>query len=220
MTEQNQGQNSGSAGANEGGQGSQSNSGVSDSNNTSNESSSQSVSSGSEDTRVVSKNRFDDVNRRMKEAEETVARYEQEREQAQEAKDQEKGEFQKIADKWKTKAEKLENELKQVKNDWTRERRINVWNNAAQGIVRSEAIMDAFSFLSDTELDSIDDTDPEAYKPLAQTLVEAKPYLSADGPRGAGSGGSRTPVQTFTNGSVTRDRSSIFQNKNKRKQWK
>lgn len=168
----------------------------------------------------IPKHRFDEVSRRMKEAEQTLQQLEQEREQAEEAKANEKGEFQKIADKWKTKAEKLEQENKQIKADWTRERRLNVWNNAAQGIVRSEAIMDAFSFLSDTELDSIDDTDPEAYKPLAQNLVDTKPYLGTDGPRGAGSGGSRTPVESFANGGVTRDRSSLYANKNKRRQWK
>src|SRR5215207_5094951 len=139
----------------------------------------------------VPEHRFDEVNKRMKDAENALKQLQQEREEQAEAKAQEQGQHKELADKRQKKIEKLESELKQVKSQWTEERRRNTWNNAAQGIIRSNAIGDAFMFLSEDELSGLDEGDEEGYKQLAQNLVEVRDYLAAEGARGAGSGGSR-----------------------------
>lgn len=165
---------------------------------------------------MIPKSRLDEEARKRREAEQELKRIQQEQEQAAEDRQQKQGEYQELANKRQKKIEKLEAELKQVKSDWTRERRMNVWNQGAQGVIRAEAISDAFSFLSEDELSGIDDTDEKAFTQLAQNLAEVKPYLAVEGPRGAGSGGSREPVATGAGG-----RKPLFHDaRQKRRQWK
>jgi chromosome segregation ATPase len=145
--------------------------------------------------------RLEELNRKKKEAEQRakdaearLRQIESEREQQQEERAQQQGQYQEIAEKRQKKIEKLEAELKQTREAWTEERRRNTWNRAAQGVVKPTAVQDAFLFLSEEDLSGVDDGDEAAFKKLAENLVEVRDYLAADGPRGAGSGGSRHPV--------------------------
>ncbi len=149
----------------------------------------------------IPKHRFDQVNQRAKDAEAKLQSLEQESEQAQEERSAKQGEYQELADKRLGKIKKLEEELKEVRSEWTRERRMNVWSRAAQGIVKQNAIADAFSFVSEDELAGIDESDESSFRALAQNLVEMRDYLAAEGPKGAGSFGSRKPVLSGPGGS-------------------
>jgi hypothetical protein len=199
----------------------------------------QDTTSSDERSKYIPRDRFDDVNKqksqaerqraqaekRAREAEERLRQHESQQEQQQEERQQRQGEYQELAQKRQRKIEKLEAELKTVKAQWTEERRRNTWNKAAQGIVKSNAIPDAFLFLSDDELSGIDEGDIEGYKTLANNLVEVRDYLAADGIRGAGSGGSRSPVIGNVGGGngaqSSGGRDIIFHNPRKRKRpWK
>jgi flagellar biosynthesis GTPase FlhF len=199
----------------------------------------ESSSSSEQREKYIPRDRFDDVNKqksqaerqrtqaekRARDAEEKLRQYETQQEQQQEDRQQRQGEYQELAAKRQRKIEKLEAELNTVKGQWTEERRRNTWNKAAQGIVKPNAIPDAFLFLSDDELSNIDEGDIEGYKQLANNLIEVRDYLAADGVRGAGSGGSRIPVVGNTGSSNgqqgARNRDIIFHNpRKKRRPWK
>lgn len=181
-----------------------------------------------DNSHMIPKGRLNEEIKKRREIETELAQIKETQEREQEERQQQKGEYQKLSEKYKGDLAKEKAAHAETKQAWQRERRINVWNQAAQGIVKPEAVSDAFSFLAKEELDNIDDTDPEAYKPLAQTLVELKPYLAADGPRGAGSGGSAVPVlghRGSPNGqrrdTQTTDRKPLFHDQQrKRKPWK
>lgn len=150
----------------------------------------------------IPKHRLDQEAAKRREAEAELARIRQEQEAQQEERQQKQGEYQELADKRQKKIQKLEQELKETKAEWTRERRMNIWSRAAQGVVKQNAIADAFSFLSEDDLSNIDDSDESAFRQLAQNLVEVRDYLAAEGVRGAGSGGSSRPVIVGENGAA------------------
>lgn len=189
----------------------------------------QSASQGGGDEPRVPKHRFDEVNKRMKDAEKALQDFHQEREQQQEDRATKQGEYQELADKRQKTIEKLKAENAQMKGDWTRERRMNVWNRAAQGIIRPEAIADAFFFLSEDELNNADESDEATFKQLAQNQVEVRTYLGVDGPRGAGSGGSDKLVLGHAGspdgtrkqeGAASAGRQPLFKREGRRPSWK
>lgn len=193
---------------------------------------------GSEESRekYVPRSRFDEVNtkkaeadRRARDAEAKLQQLESEREQQQEERASKQGEYQQLAEKRQKKIDALQTELNQVKAQWTEERRRNTWNEAAQGVIKGNAIKDAFLFLSEDELSALDEGDTEGYKRLAQNLVEVRDYLGAEGARGAGSGGSRVPVAGLASnqnggangGQQGSGRQPLFHNPSKRRRlWK
>lgn len=117
-----------------------------------------------------------------------------ERDSEESEKDQKRGEFEKIAERERKKREAAEEEVKSLKTAMLRKDQRAAFYEAARGVIRSEAVADAFSMLSTEDLDSTDATDEDTFKKMAQSLAESKTYL-ADTPQGAGSGrGAGRPV--------------------------
>lgn len=149
--------------------------------------------SGDSQQPMIPKGRFDQVANERKQALSRLAELESEREREAEERAKKQGEYQSLADKYKKQADTEKQKRQEIENSWTRERRLNVWSRASSGIIKSEAMVDAFSMLDDTDFQNVDEEDEAGFKRLAETLADRKPYLS-DGPRGSGSGGSRNPV--------------------------
>lgn len=109
-------------------------------------------------------------------------------------KDEKRGEFEKVAERERKKRETAEEEVKSLKTAMLRKDQRAAFYEAARGVIRSEAVGDAFGMLGTEDLDSTDAADQDAFKKMAQSLAESKTYL-ADTPQGAGSGrGAGRPV--------------------------
>ncbi len=154
-------------------------------------------------TPQIPKFRLDQESRKRQAAEEKAREAErkyqeliEQRENEESEKDRKKGEFERIAERAQKKAENAEKEQKKAEKERdearrdleTYKRRV-AFSGAAAGVVRAEAINDAFGMIPPEDWEGIDHSDAEKVKRLAQQLVESRPYL-ADNPRGAGSGGS------------------------------
>lgn len=142
---------------------------------------------------MIPKGRFDQINKERRELADRLAKLEGEQEAQAEERAKKQGEYQQLADKYKKQAQTEKEKRQQVEANWTRERRLNVWNRAASGIIKAEALADAFSMLSESDFSNVDEEDEAGFKRLAEQQAELRPYM-ADSPRGAGSGGSRSPV--------------------------
>jgi hypothetical protein len=183
----------------------------------------------------VPRDRFDDVNnkkseaeRRAREAEQRLQQMEAEREQQQEQRAQAQGEWQQVAEKRLKTIQQRDARIKELEAQIVRDRRYRAFVTGSSGLILGEALDDAFAMVSDDEWKSVDDQDPEAVRTLAQSLAERKPYLSAGQVRGAGSGGSKTPVlghagspngQQRQNTATVGGRQVMFKG-NRRRPWK
>jgi hypothetical protein len=142
---------------------------------------------------MIPKGRWDETNREKKELAAKLEAIHAEREREAEERAKKQGEYQSLADKYKKQAETEKQRRLEIESSWTRERRLNVWSRASSGIIKAEAMADAFSMLDETDFENVSEEDEAGFKRLAESLADRKPYL-ADGPRGAGSGGSKSPV--------------------------
>lgn len=194
--------------------------------------SSEAGNSSGDGERSVPYHRFQELNQTNKQLKAQLDEIRAEQERVEEERAQKQGEYQKLADKYKSQAQTEKEKRQQLEANWERERRLNVWVGAAAGIVKQEAVIDAFSMLDEDDFANVDSKDDKQMKRLAEMLVERKPYL-ADGPVGAGSGGSERPilgnVQSSEGGVVRRGNSEIpmtssgrfiFKQPNKRRSWK
>lgn len=153
---------------------------------------------------MIPKGRWDEINKAKNELASQLAEIEAEREREAEERAKKQGEYQSLADKYKKQAETEKQKRQEIESSWTRERRLNVWGRASSGIIKPEAMVDAFSMLDETDFANVSEEDEAGFKRLAESLADRKPYLS-DGPRGSGSGGSKSPVlgsPTSPNGQV------------------
>ncbi len=91
------------------------------------------------------------------------------------------------------KLSETEGTVKDLRTEALRKDQRATFFEAAQGVLRPEAIGDAFAMLPADDLDATDAANADAFKKMAQDLAERKTYL-ADSPRGAGSGGSDRQV--------------------------
>lgn len=155
---------------------------------------------------TIPKHRFDEESQKRKDAEQKLKDAERrlealERKQAETDSDYKKlyEDEQKKIQRIQGKLTERENEVTSLKTDALRKDQRATFFEAAQGVLRPEAIGDAFSMLSSDDLDSTDATNTEAFTKMAQDLAEKKTYLS-DSPRGAGSGGSDRQVVMAGNG--------------------
>ena len=142
---------------------------------------------------VVPYERFKAQLDRAKEAEKQATEAQQKLDSLDEEKEKEKGEWEKLANRRQTQLDAEKKAHAETKAEFARFRRMHVWQTAADGVIKPEAIEDAYSFIDEEEWNAIDDTDVNAVRSMAQTLAEQREYL-ADGPRGTGSGGSGRPV--------------------------
>jgi hypothetical protein len=138
------------------------------------------------DEPTIPKHRYDEVNKRAKAAEKELARIQQEQEQKQEQQAQQQGEWQQVAD--------------------VTDRRFRAWTQGANGIIRSDAIGDAFEYITEDEWQTVNEEDENSIRMLAQGLAERKSFL-AGGPIGSGSGGSSRPVFAGSSNNVPSNRS-------------
>lgn len=171
---------------------------------------------------AIPKSRFDEVNRRMKEAEKKAQELETANQQRDEERAQSQGEFQQLAEKRQKKIDTLTEEVTDLKSQIVRDKRYRSFVGAASGIVLSEAYDDAFSMITEDEWSSANEDDVNSVRMLAQSIAERKSYLAA-GPRGSGSGGSARPVfgaVAANGGSSQGDGRKPFQFKSTQKHWK
>lgn len=178
-----------------------------------------------DDGHMIPKGRFDQINKERRELADRLAKLEGEQEAQAEERAKKQGEYQQLADKYKKQAVAEKEKRQQIEANWTRERRRNVWNRAASGIIKAEAISDAFDMLNETDFANIDEQDEAGFTRLAEQQAELRPYM-ADGPRGAGSGGSRSPVLAVGNSAGPDKRTPgskhrpLFENSTRRPSWK
>lgn len=169
---------------------------------------------------AIPKSRFDEVNRRMKDAEKKAQDMETAQSQREEQQAQAQGEYQKLAEK---RGEALVNKdarIKELENQIVTDKRYRSFVSAANGTILPEAFDDAFSMLTSDEWASVNEDDENGVRMLAQGLADRKPYLAA-APRGSGSGGSRRPVFGLeSNGEAKRDGIRPFQIKPAQRHWK
>lgn len=190
------------------------------------------AANGGDPDRTVPYHRFQEVNQSYKQLQTELDSIRQQQEQAEEERAQKQGEYQKIAEKYKSQAQQEKDKRQAIEQSWERERRLNVWVGAAAGVIKQEAVVDAFGMLDESEFANVDPKDESQVRRLAEMLVERKPYL-ADGPVGAGSGGSDRPIlgaPQSPNGQVRQSNGSnipmtssgrmIFKKPNKRPSWK
>ena len=161
----------------------------------------------SQSQNTVPSHRLREETEKRRQAEARIQELENAQQQQEEQKAQEQGEWQEVAVKRQEKIEKLQGELEQVKAQQTRDARYRIFSRAAAGVLLPEAIDDAFTMLSEDDVNDASLEDENSWTALAQRLAERKPYLS-DGARGNGSGGSGRPVLNGNSGSK-RGRSAI-----------
>ena len=155
----------------------------------------------------VPKFRLDQEAEKRRKAEEKAAELEgrlkaleEERDNEESEKDKKKGEFERIAERERKKREEAEAKREEAERERdeahrnldTYKRRV-AFSSAARGVIRPEAIDDAFSMIPAEDFEGVDISNVEKVKKLAQGLAENKPYL-AEAQKGAGSGGSDRPV--------------------------
>lgn len=148
---------------------------------------------GTSEKAPVAYHRFEDVNRRMQEAERKAAEMEAAQQQREEEAAQQQGEYQKLAETRKNKLETAENRIKALEAQIVRDERYRAFVGGSQGVILPEALDDAFEMITEEEFKSVQPGDEGGFRMLAQNLADRKPYL-ADGARGAGSRGSDKPV--------------------------
>lgn len=168
---------------------------------------------------TIPKHRFDEVSKRAKEAEAQVQKMEAEQSQRDEQQAQAQGEYQKLAEKRGEALKKRDERIKELEDQITHDRRYRAFVGAATGTILPEAFDDAFGMLSNDEWSSVNESDENGVKMLAQGLAERKPYLAAT-TRGSGSGGSRQPVLGLKSNNDSDRGSKPFQFKNTAKHWK
>ncbi len=166
-----------------------------------------------QETATVPSHRLREETQKRQEAEKRLSEIENERAQHEEKQAKEQGEWQQVAEKRQQKVQTLEEELNSLKAQVTRDARHRAFSRAAQGVLLTEAVDDAFEMLSEEDLKDASLEDENSWTALSQRIAERKPYL-ADGHRGTGSGGSNRPVLTAqsTNG---RGKSAIADMKDK-----
>ncbi len=142
---------------------------------------------------MIPKGRFDEEAKRRKEAERKLTEIEQVQQQREEERAQAQGEYQQLAEKRQKKIDSLQKEISDLKNQITRDSRYRVWTAAAAGVVRPNAISDAFDMVSEDEWSTVNLDDDASVRRVAQDLIDRKDYLAAS-PTGAGSRGSSNPV--------------------------
>jgi hypothetical protein len=162
--------------------------------NTSEERRSQTLRDGTDSEKSVPYSRLQQEIKEKREYKQRVEQMEAQQEQEAEERAKKRGEYETVANRAKAQAEKEKNLRIAAENRLVRYQRLQTWREAARGIVRDEALEDAFDMLDEDELGSLDETDVSGMSRLAEILVDRKEYLG-EGPRGAGSGfGSREPV--------------------------
>lgn len=142
---------------------------------------------------TVPKYRLDQESKARKDAERELKRLRDEQSKAEEDRASKQGEWQQVAEKRQKKIDTLQGEVTNLKNQITRDRRYRMWVQASNGVVRSDALSDAFEHITEDEWQTANEEDENSVRALAQGLVERKGYL-ADGMVGAGSGGSSRPL--------------------------
>lgn len=128
-----------------------------------------------------------------REAQAQVKKLKDQQEQQDAEREQSQGEWKKTAEREQKKREKAEEERDKAAQDLVTYKTRGAFSKAARGIIRSDAIDDAYLFLTKDELASLKDSDPDRYEAAARRLAESRPYL-ADGQRASGSGGSQRPA--------------------------
>lgn len=154
---------------------------------------------------VVPSHRLREETEKRRQAEQRLQELEQKETEREEKSAKEQGEWQQVAEKRQEKVQRLEKELADLKAQVTRDARHRAFSRAANGILLSEAVDDAFEMLSEEDLKDASLEDENSWTALAQRIAERKPYL-ADGVRGSGSGGSGRPALSGQrNGSQTKE---------------
>jgi hypothetical protein len=158
------------------------------------------------DEPTIPKHRYDEVNKRLKAAEKELGTIKQEQEQKQEQQAQQQGEWQQVAEKRQKKIDSLSQKVADLENQIVTDRRFRAWTQGANGIIRSDAIGDAFEYITEDEWQTVNEDDENSIRMLAQGLAERKSFL-AGGPIGSGSGGSSRPVFGGSSNNVPSNRS-------------
>lgn len=161
-----------------------------------------------EDDQQIPKHRFDQESQKRKDAEQALKDLQKdhgtleskiadlERKQAETDSDYKKlyEDEQKKTQRLQTKLSEQEGETKKAEGSLDTYKRRVAFTSAARGVVRAEALDDAFSMIPAEDWEGVDLEDEEKVKVLAQGIAEKKTYL-ADTPQGAGSGrGAGRPV--------------------------
>jgi hypothetical protein len=175
----------------------------------------------------VPKYRFDEVSKRAKDAEKRLQQLEQQNQQREEEAATKQGEWQTVAEKRLTKLDQANARIKELENQIVRDKRFRAWTQGASGIIRSDALGDAFEYVTEDEWSTVNEEDVNSVQMLAQGLAERKSFF-AGGPVGAGSGGSSRPVLGLSSNKNVDDkrttqlssgRQTFAGFKNKRKHW-
>ena len=175
----------------------------------------------------VPKYRFDEVAKRAREAEKQLAKVQQDQQQREEQQAQQQGEWQKVAEKRQSKIDQANARIQELENQIVRDKRFRAWTQGAAGTIRSDALGDAFEYVTEDEWSTVNEDDENSIRMLAQGLAERKSFL-AGGPVGAGSGGSSRPVMGLSsnrdvsdnrNNTLSSGRQTFAGFKNKRKHW-
>lgn len=170
---------------------------------------------------TVPSSRLREETRLRKEAEKEARTLRESQQQAEEATAQEQGKYQELAQKRQTKVEQLQTKVSELEATIVTGERYRAFSKAANGVLLPEAVDDAFLMLGDDDFSTADTNDENSYRALAQQLAERKPYLS-DGVRGAGSGGSSSPIFGGSKGSSkpSTNRIAALNSEKKRRSFK
>lgn len=177
-----------------------------------------------EEEHRIPKSRFDqesqkrqEAERQVREARSELQRMKDSREQEESEREQSQGQWQKSAEREQKKREQAEKDRDKAISDLVTYKTQGSFTAAARGIIRADAIDDAYRFLTPDELTSLKDADGDRYEAAARRLAESRPYL-ADGPRGSGAGGSGRPAASDTR-TQNVPTNSPLRNKQKRRTW-
>jgi len=138
--------------------------------------------------------RLREETQKRKEAEKELNQLRTQQQQREEEQATKQGEWQTVAEKRQAKIDQANTRIQELESQIVRDKRFRAWTQAASGIIRSEAMSDAFDkYLGEDDWSTVNEDDENSVRMLAQGLAERRNYLSA-GPVGAGSGGSSRPV--------------------------
>ncbi len=177
----------------------------------------------------VPKYRLDQESKARKEAEKELNQLRTQQQQREEEQATKQGEWQSVAEKRQAKIDQANTRIQELESQIVRDKRFRAWTQAASGIIRSEAMSDAFDkYLGEDDWSTVNEDDENSVRMLAQGLAERRNYLSA-GPVGAGSGGSSRPVLGLSSNREVNDkrttqlssgRQTFAGFKKKRSHWK
>ncbi len=176
----------------------------------------------------IPKYRFDEMNRRAVEAEKRIETFEQAEEKRQTEEAEATGEFHEVLQRKNQELNDAKAEITRLKNREVRDKRFRAWTQGAAGTIRSDAMGDAFEYITEDEWKMVNEEDENSVKMLAQGLAERKSFL-AGGSVGAGSGGSSRPVMGLSSNREVNDkrttqlssgRQTFAGFKKKRSHWK